>query len=423
MALRVERFIARGKGNGLRAVGSAATGELLYTGSPLACCVSKNCLSSACHNCFASGSWLLWSCSLMRYFIQKQAWLEHKRECKYFKSLQPRVPPDSVRLAARIIFTLVSSQDLYSIMQHESHLEDMSKEKTEGLAQLASILQLCVAEEARDWSLLPPGLDPIGLIARVTCNCFTISDGELQEIGVGLYPSMSLLNHNCRPNCVMLFEGKTIYLRAIRDIQAQEELTISYTDALFPRAERCRRLQEQYHFLCVCQHCSTAEQDADMLAGDEEAWISLKDAVPRLESLQLEQKWDQILTECQALVGRHGGAVPDRNVYLLRLLDLALDACISLGQFERALLWGRRTLEPYELYYSDPHPARAVQLMRVGKLQRCLGRVDEALETFRQAYDIMKVTHGSDHTLTNELRGSLEEFRAELNCTAARKRR
>uniref|UniRef100_A0AAY4BEV9 [histone H3]-lysine(4) N-trimethyltransferase n=1 Tax=Denticeps clupeoides TaxID=299321 RepID=A0AAY4BEV9_9TELE len=365
MALRVERFIARGKGNGLRAVGSAATGELLYTGSPLACCVSKNCLSSACHNCFARSDSLqrCSQCKIARYCnvrCQKQAWLEHKRECKYFKSLQPRVPPDSVRLAARIIFTPV-----------------------------------------------PPGL----------------SDGELQEIGVGLYPSMSLLNHNCRPNCVMLFEGKTIYLRAIRDIQAQEELTISYTDALFPRAERCRRLQEQYHFLCVCQHCSTAEQDADMLAGDEEAWISLKDAVPRLESLQLEQKWDQILTECQALVGRHGGAVPDRNVYLLRLLDLALDACISLGQFERALLWGRRTLEPYELYYSDPHPARAVQLMRVGKLQRCLGRVDEALETFRQAYDIMKVTHGSDHTLTNELRGSLEEFRAELNCTAARKRR
>lgn len=23
---------------------------------------------------------------------------------------------------------------------------------------------------------------------QVTCNCFTISDGELQEIGVGLYP-------------------------------------------------------------------------------------------------------------------------------------------------------------------------------------------------------------------------------------------
>lgn len=36
------------------------------------------------------------------------------------------------------------------------------------------------------------------------------------------------------------------------------------------------------------------------------------------------------------------------------------------------------------LYYADPHPACGIQLMRVGKLQHLLGRVEEALQAFRQ---------------------------------------
>lgn len=36
--------------------------------------------------------------------------------------------------------------------------------------------------------------------------------------------SLSLLNHDCRPNCVMVFEGMTLQLRAIRDINPEEEV-------------------------------------------------------------------------------------------------------------------------------------------------------------------------------------------------------
>ncbi|KAG5265409.1 hypothetical protein AALO_G00242160 [Alosa alosa] len=78
--------------------------------------------------------------------------------------------------------------------------------------------------------------------------------------GFWVLQSMSLLNHDCQPNCVMMFEGKTLYLRAITDIQPQEELTISYTDAVAPSEERRRQLEEQYHFHCQCQRCSTADK-------------------------------------------------------------------------------------------------------------------------------------------------------------------
>ncbi|KAG5857365.1 hypothetical protein ANANG_G00018700 [Anguilla anguilla] len=254
-----------------------------------------------------------------------------------------------------------------------------------------------------------------GLTITVTCNCFSISDGELQEVGVGLYPSVSLLNHACRPNCVMVFEGRILRLRAVRDIRPLEELTISYTDVMTPSQDRRKGLREQYCFLCECERCVTADKDSDMLSGPEEDWMSLQHNIPRLELLQSEQNWEEVLRESQALSGSRAGTVPDRNVYLLRVLDFALDACINLAQWDQALEFGSRTLQPYRLYYPDPHPARAIQLMRVGKLQHFLGRLAEAQETLRQAYDVMKVTHGEEHALTVELTSKLEEIRAEMD--------
>ncbi|KAJ3593456.1 hypothetical protein NHX12_005791 [Muraenolepis orangiensis] len=63
--------------------------------------------------------------------------------------------------------------------------------------------------------------------------------------------SLSLLNHDCRPNCLIVFERTTLFLRAVRDIRPQEE-------------------------------------DGVMLCGEESAWLPLKETIPRLESLQAE---------------------------------------------------------------------------------------------------------------------------------------
>ncbi|XP_057199297.1 histone-lysine N-methyltransferase SMYD3 [Triplophysa rosa] len=424
MAVNIERFVSEAKGNGLRALREIKVGEVIHSCEPFAFCIAKGFLKTTCQNCLKRGESLLRcsQCKTARYCsaqCQKQAWSEHKRECKCLKRLQPRIPTDSVRLVARIIFKLLSQSEsdkdeLYSISEHQSHLEDMCDEKKEGLEHLCSTLQVYLSEANCDFSQLPPGLDPINLLARVTCNCFSISDGELQDVGVGLYPSMSLLNHDCRPNCVMMFEGKTIKLRAVRVIRACEELTISYTDVLAPCRERQSHLQEQYNFLCQCKRCTTEDRDCEMLAGEKSAWMAVRDSIPHLQQLQSEQHWEALLKESQTLLHRYADVVPDKNIYVLRLLDLATDACISLDDYERALEYGSRALEPYKFYYCDPHPSRAVELLRVGKLQHFLGSVEEAQRSFTRAYDIMKVTHGAEHALTNEVSKKLGECQAEL---------
>ncbi|XP_077200433.1 histone-lysine N-methyltransferase SMYD3 isoform X2 [Paroedura picta] len=239
--------------------------------------------------------------------------------------------------------------------------------------------------------------------SKVTCNCFSISNGEVQDVGVGLYPSMSLLNNSCDPNCVIVFEGPQLYLHSVREIQIGEELTISYIDSMMPSTERQQQLKRQYCFECDCLMCRTHSKDAAMLAGDERAWKEVKEAIIKITTPNSQEEWKQALMKYQTLLKNTSPLLPDTNIYQLKLLDLAMDACTTLGLLEEALLYANRTLEPYRFYYSGFHPLRAVQLMRVAKLQYSQDMIPEALGTLKQAYDIMKVTHGAEHSLVQDL--------------------
>ncbi|XP_059209043.1 histone-lysine N-methyltransferase SMYD3 [Centropristis striata] len=427
MAPKLERFVSPGKGNGLRATARVKRGELVYVAEPLASCVSNKLSREVCHHCFTRHETLLRcsQCKMARYCnltCQKRAWSGHKRECKCLHSLLPRIPTDSVRLAGRLIFAVLSpsksgSEELYTLEEHESHLSSMCEQKKQGLSQLASMLELYLQQEVQEMtSPLPPSCqEPLSLIAKVTGNCFTISDGELREIGVGLYPSLSLLNHDCRPNCVMVFLGTKLQLRAVRDISPEEELTISYIETLSLTEDRQRQLADQYHFTCCCQRCDSQDKDGLMLSGKESTWRLLKEALPRLEGLKAESNWQALLEGCSHLLSTVSGDVPAENLYKLRMTDMAVDASIQLGHWEEALGHGEKTLSAYSQYYPDPHPVHGVQLVRVGKLQHYLGHIEDALDTFRQAYQILKVTHGDDHPMTTDLLMKMEECRTEID--------
>jgi len=56
------------------------------------------------------------------------------------------------------------------------------------------------------------------LLCKFRCNAFKMSDGELREIGLGIYPIAALLNHSCSPNAVATFDGPTLHIRSIEDI-------------------------------------------------------------------------------------------------------------------------------------------------------------------------------------------------------------
>nr|XP_027309659.2 histone-lysine N-methyltransferase SMYD3 isoform X1 [Anas platyrhynchos] len=442
-AALLERFCSPGKGSGLRAQRRLRPGELLYRAEPFAYVVSKELLGGVCERCLQRNEHLhrCSQCKVAKYCgksCQKEAWLDHKQECKCLKSIKPNFPPDSVRLAGRIVFKLLRqsvciSERLYSFSDLQSNTEQLSEEMKDGLRHLAHTLQLYLKAEIQDASHLPAAIDFFQIFTKVTCNCFTISNGEMQDVGVGLYPSMSLLNHSCDPNCVIVFEGYQLLLRSVREIQIGEELTISYIESLMPTSERQKQLMRQYCFECDCHLCQDHEktpesviredkcymnsryqlhEDAEKLAGEESAWKEVKDAVNEVRYPKSKEEWEQVLARCQSLLSGDTGRLPDTNIYKLKMLDCAMDACINLEAWEQALCYGNRTLGPYRLYYPGFHPLRAVQLMRVGKLQYSQDMFPQALETLKEAYNIMKVTHGTDHRLMQTLMDLKEQCEA-----------
>ena len=43
-------------------------------------------------------------------------------------------------------------------------------------------------------------------------------------VGVGVYPTLSLINHSCEPNSVIIFDKDVATLRSIKDVKAGEQV-------------------------------------------------------------------------------------------------------------------------------------------------------------------------------------------------------
>lgn len=76
-------------------------------------------------------------------------------------------------------------------------------------------------------------------------------------IGHAIYLYASLLNHSCRPNCSIDFDGTCARVRAQRFIRAGQELTISYLPShlLIDRCQARTLLKTIFYFDCQCDVC------------------------------------------------------------------------------------------------------------------------------------------------------------------------
>lgn len=97
---------------------------------------------------------------------------------------------------------------------------------------------------------------------KVDRNAFRLFiNGERPYSGhLAVYPQVSRMNHDCRPNIHYRMDNITHISIAVRDIAPGEELTISYIDGHMSRAERQSRLGD-WGFKCTCPHCSMSAED------------------------------------------------------------------------------------------------------------------------------------------------------------------
>ncbi|NXT77540.1 SMYD1 methyltransferase, partial [Zapornia atra] len=286
----VEVFTSEGKGRGLRAQKEFLPGDVIFAEPAYAAVVFDSLTHVICHTCFKRQERLhrCGQCKFAYYCdrtCQRAAWLNHKNECSAIKR-HGKAPTENIRLAARIMWKIeregsgLSEGCLVSIDDLQNHVDSFGEEEKKELrADVESFLEFWPPQSQQF------GLQYISHIFGVVrcCNGFTLSDQRgLQAVGVGLFPNLCQANHDCWPNCTVIFNNGNheavrsmfhtqmrIELRALSKISPGAELTVSYVDFLNVSEERQKQLRKQYYFDCSCEHCKKKIKDDVMLAVKE----------------------------------------------------------------------------------------------------------------------------------------------------------
>ncbi|XP_060214207.1 histone-lysine N-methyltransferase ASHR1 isoform X2 [Lycium barbarum] len=289
---------------------------------------------------------------------------------------------------------------------------------------------------------------------KFSCNAHTICDAELKPLGTGLYPVVSIINHSCLPNSVLIFEGRMAVVRAMQHIPKGTEVSISYIEMAGSTVTRQKALKEQYLFSCTCIRCVKLGQNDDI---QESAVLEgyrckdkrcsgflLRDSGNKGFTCQLcglfrdKEEIKNIVNEIQSLSEKASfslsyGHKKDASVMykMIEKLQLKLyhqfsinlmctrenllKILMELQDWKEALKYCRFTIPVYQRVYPECHPLLGLQYYTSGKLEWWLGETEEAYRSLAKAAEILQITHGTNTTFMKELFVKLEEARAELS--------
>ncbi|KAF2800254.1 SET domain-containing protein [Melanomma pulvis-pyrius CBS 109.77] len=116
----------------------------------------------------------------------------------------------------------------------------------------------------------------------------------------GLFPLVSRINHACNPNAFVLFSqaGISIAIKAYRDIQPGEEISISYLLLGLPSADRTEGLK-RWGFTCTCALCT---QGAAEKAASDARRRAIAGAEPHIQALWKQGKLNGAIKLAEEIV-------------------------------------------------------------------------------------------------------------------------
>ncbi|KAK6505571.1 hypothetical protein TWF481_007464 [Arthrobotrys musiformis] len=98
------------------------------------------------------------------------------------------------------------------------------------------------------------------MYCKLLINSATVVTQTFDPIGLCLAYQGAMFNHSCDPNAIMMFDGRQLSIRSLKEIPKDAEITISYIDNLSTRKERKEDLKSRYFFDCACSLCSSDVQ-------------------------------------------------------------------------------------------------------------------------------------------------------------------
>jgi len=310
------------KGRYLLMSKDASFGRLLIAEEPFVCNLSVHKRDQYCYNCFA----VLHSCGLACNNCTQVLYCSldcleansslHAYECNTFLDFQQMI--GIAYLVAHIMFKidfqydriavhdkkstdyksleevinipasswpdLVYKNDYASVVALQDHSEDYDYDSVMGYTLTAVYMMEAFIEHfpskipTDEQSRLVLGSLLLRHLMQLQTNSISIICQDLQNmslvghsintvkeepIGVGIYPTVSLLNHSCLPNIMSIFHNNKFVARASRSLECGTEVNYCYGPSVnrMSRKDRQARLKEQYFFDCTCDSCSNDKED------------------------------------------------------------------------------------------------------------------------------------------------------------------
>ncbi|XP_038718398.1 histone-lysine N-methyltransferase ASHR1 isoform X3 [Tripterygium wilfordii] len=382
-------------------------GEIIISQEPYVCVPNNTPAESRCDGCFTSGNLKKCSACQVAWYCgstcQKSEWKLHRLECTTFSKLD-KSRRKSVTSSIRLMVKLYLRRKLQS--------------------------------------------------EKFACNAHTICDSELRPLGTGLYPVISIINHSCLPNSVLVFEGKSAVVRAVQHIPKGTEVFISYIETAGSTMTRQTSLKEQYLFTCRCPRCSKTGQYDDVresaiLEGyrckdhkcdgfllrdsDDKGFVCQhcglarnKEEIKNL-AMKIKEVSEKAVTSTSSGNHREAMSMYKRieklqsqlchpfSISLLRTREKVIEISMKLEEWGEALSYCRFTIPMYERLYTGFHPLLGLQYYTCGKLEWLHGETENAIISLTKAVDILRKTHGTNTPFMKELFVKLEEARAEAS--------
>lgn len=245
-----------------------------------------------------------------------------------------------------------------------------------------------------------------------------------RRLAQAFYRQAVLLNHACAPNCLLEFDGPSLFVRAACDLPAAVELTHCYGPhvSTHPREERQQLLAQQYHFSCECEACDAAHSSVALslpasdrrrafvctqscigavvparlklvcrLCGAAKTDDEISDMVRRSnEALQAQREaFDAMEMDPRAalklglrcLALRRQQLLHPSNPLLAEAHDCVAQAYALIGDFGRAADHCESAVRTLRHSISDADVSMAHELLKLAQLQAHAGRYSSAQQT------------------------------------------
>ncbi|EOY16201.1 Histone-lysine N-methyltransferase ASHR1 [Theobroma cacao] len=428
------------------------TGEVIMREEPYVCIPTSS--DPVCQRCFKSDGTLLRcaSCNIVWYCgaeCQRLDWKLHKVECRAISRLEKKwqelVTPE-IRLLVKLFIrtklqrdkviptTPIDNFNLVEAMI--SHQSDMETEKLVEYMTKAQIVKQRLQQPELDQD------EAVNNFCKLSCNAHAIVDIEMEQLGIGLYPVMSIINHSCLPNAVLVFEGKLAVLRAIAPVDEGDEVLISYID--LGRTTRFRQddLNGKYHFTCSCPRCCKFAKIDDQIldalgckngkcdgflvdkygfySSDQKLECNKCGLVRTSEAeKRAKGKIDPLLAkgrsdfssgyfrEALSTYKRVEEATLDlfhpSSFSVMIVRNLLTKLYMKTGDIQAALECCRLTTPVHQRLLQGHDPVLGRHYYTRGMLEWVKGNKEDALNYLIRAGDILEITHGTNFPLVKEL--------------------